>query len=49
MKTSIEDLTIGEARQLAALFSNNANAIPPAQGHPFEIGKNYYVDFTPAE
>ena len=43
MKTSIEDLTIGEARQLAALFSNNANALPPAQGHPFEIGKNYFI------
>jgi hypothetical protein len=36
MKTSIEDLTIGEARQMAALFSNDAidSASGPRKGTP---------------
>ena len=38
---NIEQLTIGEARQLAALF-NNAS-LPASTGHPFEVGKNYFI------
>lgn len=37
---NIEELTIGQARQLAALFSQQQ---PSSTGHPFEIGKNYFV------
>jgi hypothetical protein len=42
---NIEDLTIGQARQLAALFSSPTAASPvlkPAE-HPFEIGKLYFI------
>lgn len=35
----IEDLTIGEAKKLAALF----NSTGIAQEHPYEVGKNYFI------
>jgi hypothetical protein len=33
----IDDLTVGEARELAKLFSSGAS------DHPWEIGKNYLI------
>ena len=39
MKTNIDELTIGEARQLASLFCKDI----PAASHPFEVGKNYFI------
>ena len=36
---NIEELTIKEARELAALF----NPQPKSVTHPFEIGKNYFI------
>jgi hypothetical protein len=36
---NIEELTIKEARQLAALF----NGQPQMTQHPFEVGKNYFI------
>jgi hypothetical protein len=38
----IDDLTIGEARQLAAMFANQT-AIPADVTGPWEIGKNYLI------
>ena len=38
----ISKLTIAEAREIAALF-NNASKLPTSQGHPFEIGSNYFI------
>ena len=43
-EVNIEDLTIGQARQLAALFSSEPQSSVPAMiCHPFEIGKNYFI------
>ena len=36
---NIEDLTIGEARKLAAIFNMNQ----PTSENPYEIGKNYLI------
>ena len=36
---NIEDLTIGEARKLAAIFNTNQ----PTSENPYEIGKNYLI------
>ena len=38
----IDDLTIGEARQLASMFANQP-AIPVDVTSPWEIGKNYLI------
>lgn len=35
----IEDLTIGEAKKLAALFNTNS----VSTDHPYEIGENYFI------
>ena len=35
---NIDDLTIGQARELAAMFGGMAGAAPPAAPHPF-VGK----------
>lgn len=42
MKTNIEDLTIGEARQLAALFGPGS-PVPVGGQHPYRIGANYFI------
>lgn len=34
----IEDLTIGEARQLAAMFGGKASTVSP-----YEVGKKYFI------
>jgi len=36
---NIEELTIKEAREIAALFNATQNPSP----YPFEIGKNYFI------
>ena len=38
---NIEDLTIGQARQLAALFGQPAQPTQPQ--HPYDIGANYFI------
>ncbi len=38
----IDKMTIGEARQIAALFGST-NVAPAAQDHPFEIGQPYLI------
>ncbi len=38
MKTKIDDLTIGEARELAGLFGQRT-----ASENPFNIGANYFI------
>ena len=38
---NIENLTIGEARAIAALFAGQP--VAAAASHPFEIGKNYFI------
>ncbi len=43
MKTSIENLTIAEAREIAALFQTSSINTTPAIGHPYEIGKHYLI------
>lgn len=40
MSSKLDQLTIGEARELASLFGKS---VPQAQTHPFEIGANYFV------
>ena len=39
--STIENLTIAEAREIASMFGTNL----PASGasHPFEVGENYYI------
>lgn len=41
MKTKIDDLTIGEARELAALFSNDTPNL--TQTHSWKIGAYYAI------
>lgn len=47
MPINIEDLTIGEARQIAALFraqkSQQEAQTNSNSSHPFQIGKNYFI------
>lgn len=43
MSSNIDSLTIAEARELASLFSGKLPAIAAACGHPFEVGKNYFI------
>lgn len=38
---NIEQLTIGEARQIAAIF--NATQSSPQATHPYHIGANYFI------
>ena len=40
---NINELTIGEAKQLAALFSNTPAAIQLTASAPYQIGKNYFI------
>ena len=40
---NIEELTIGEARKLAALFQNQPAIAPAADKCPWRPGKNYFV------
>ena len=40
---NIEQLTIGEARAIAALFQGGSVTAPASLSHPFEIGKNYFI------
>ena len=42
MKTKIDELTIGEARELAALFGGKSACVAAAS-HPFEVGENYFI------
>lgn len=42
MKTTIEDLTIREARELASLFAGKPVCLSPSAS-PFEIGENYFI------
>lgn len=37
---NIDDLTLGEIKQLRGLFGNGD---VPAPSHPYEIGKNYFL------
>lgn len=37
-KINIEELTLGEIKQLTSLFSNNNS-----KQHPFQIGKSYFI------
>ena len=37
---NINELTIGQAKELANLFSNKTES---NKSHPFEIGKNYFI------
>lgn len=43
----INDLTLGQARELAALFSGvapiNLDVSKPSPDHPYEVGKNYFL------
>ena len=39
---NLDDLTIGQAKELARMFGLG-QPLPPAADHPFEIGKNYLV------
>src|SRR5207237_9826450 len=41
-KMKIDDLTIGEARQIAELFSRQAGALIMSE-NPYQIGKNYFI------
>lgn len=46
MSFKIDSLTIGEAREIAALFSckqSNLQAASAACSHPYEIGKPYLI------
>lgn len=38
----IDSMTIGDARRLASMFSGQP-AAAPAPGHPWEVGKNYFI------
>ena len=38
MKTKIEDLTVGEAREIAGLFGQRS-----ASKNPYSVGKNYFI------
>jgi hypothetical protein len=40
MSATLDQLTIGEAKELASLF---CKSVPASTGHPFEIGKNYFI------
>lgn len=39
MKTKIDDLSIGEVRELAAIFGQKS----ASENHPFNIGANYFI------
>ena len=41
MKTKLDDMTLGELREIAALF-NKSVPIPPPES-PWEIGENYFL------
>jgi hypothetical protein len=45
MKINLDDLTIGEAKQLAALFSQSPalSALPTNATAPYEVGKPYFI------
>jgi hypothetical protein len=38
----ISKLTIGEAREIAAMFGNKS-ACAKSDSHPFEVGENYFI------
>ena len=42
---SIDELTIGEAKQLAALFNNSTalQAIQTNSSEPYRVGENYFI------
>ncbi len=40
---NIEEMTIGQAREIAALFSKTNAPVAASCGHPFVIGKNYFI------
>lgn len=40
---NIEQLTIGEARAIAALFAGQPASVAPATGNPFTLGANYFI------
>jgi hypothetical protein len=42
MSSKLDQLTIGEAKELASLFCKTAPAASCA-AHPFEIGANYFI------
>ena len=39
----ISKLTIGEAREIAALFAGKLSASTATVSHPFEVGENYFI------
>jgi hypothetical protein len=41
MSSKLDQLTIGEARELAAIF--NGKPLIEVPSHPFQIGQNYFV------
>jgi hypothetical protein len=44
MNINVNELTIGQAKELANLFGNNqAQTNQTNKAHPFEIGKNYFI------
>ena len=42
MYSKLDSLTIGEAKELASLFSKSDPSASSC-GHPFEIGENYFI------
>jgi hypothetical protein len=40
---NINELTIGQAKELANLFGNKTEKTESNKSHPFEIGKNYFI------
>jgi hypothetical protein len=44
MNINVNELTIGQAKELANLFGNNQTQTNQTnKPHPFEIGKNYFI------
>ena len=42
MSSKLDQLTIGEAKELASLFNKSAPS-SCSHSHPFEIGENYFI------
>jgi hypothetical protein len=41
MKTKLDDMTLGELREIASLFNNSVPAT--SQYSPWEVGENYFI------